>query len=138
MLGWHGSALIILDYRQYRARQRQSYKWKKSKLKLRENVGVVGSKSYLKLSLLNVDGLSPSTFDDVKLAITRKKPDLCILLETKRRQEELGTDIKIDGYALHEIRRSDTANEKTGPKLLMDVYSKSIHLVLLILLCTMF
>ena len=77
-------------------------------------MGVVGQKHYLKLSLLNVDGLSPSTFEDVKLTILRKKPDVCVLLETKRRHEEIGCDISIDGYSLHEVRRSDAADDRGG------------------------
>ena len=75
---------------------------------------MVDRKHSLKLGLLNVDGLSPSTFEDVQSVIDKKSLDVCILLETKRRHEEIGTDITIPGYDDKEIRRSDTAEDKGG------------------------
>ena len=39
---------------------------------------------------------------------------MCILLETKRREEEIGSDIEIPGYTLRELRRSDTAGDRGG------------------------
>ena len=73
--------------------------------KLRDNIGVIGRKTSLKLGLLNVDGLSASTLEDVKSAVNRKSLHICILLETKRRHEEVAADISIDGYSCHEASR---------------------------------
>ena len=83
-------------------------------MKLRGQVGLVGRKSALSLGLLNVDGLSPSTLEDVKSALRMKSLDVCVLLETKRRFEDEGCDISIDGYSHHEIRRSDAAEDRGG------------------------
>ena len=84
------------------------------RVKLREQVGVLDRKRSLNLALLNVDGLSSSTFEDVQSVIQRKSLDLCILLETKRRDEEIGSNISIPGYTVKEIRRSDAAEDKAG------------------------
>ena len=77
-------------------------------------MGVIGRKHFLNFGLLNVDGLSDSSLEDVKSALSRKSLDLCVLLETKRRYEEVGSDIGIDGYSVKEIRRSDAAGDKGG------------------------
>ena len=55
--------------------------------------------------------------------MVEKKPDICFLLETKRRYEEKGSDIAIDGYDLHEVRRSDTACDRGGGGIV--VYTKN-------------
>ena len=82
--------------------------------KRRETVGVIDFKKALRCGLLNTDGLGAGTFEDVKATIRRKQPDLCVLLETKRRLEDVGSDISIDGYALTEIQRSDVAGDRGG------------------------
>ena len=80
-----------------------------------------GIKGNLSLGLLNVDGLSASTLDDVANAASSISLDLIFLLETKRRFEEvdvngLGTamDITIPGYKVKEFNRSDAAHDKMG------------------------
>ena len=83
-------------------------------MKLRETVGVIGNKKFLKCSMLNVDGMSNSSFEDVKNVLCTKQSDVCVILETKRREEEVGRDIAIDGYTVRELRRSDVAGDKGG------------------------
>ena len=80
-----------------------------------------GIKENLSVGLLNVDGLSASTLDDVANAASSKSLDLVFLLETKRRFEEvdvngLGTamDITIPGYKVKEFNRSDEVYDKMG------------------------
>ena len=82
--------------------------------KLRQSVGVLDFKKTLRCGLLNVDGLGPATLEDVKAAFHRRSPDLCILLETKRRAEEIGSNISIEGYDHHELRRSTVAGDRGG------------------------
>ena len=77
-------------------------------------MGVVHRKNDLKCAFLNVDGLSLSTLEDVKDVIRKKQPDLVMLFETKRREEQIGLDISIDGYAVNEVKRSDTSLDKAG------------------------
>lgn len=101
-------------YHQRKDTRRQAQKWSNQRVKLRGQVGVVGRKSSLNLGLLNVDGLSPSSLEDVQSALSRKSLDICILLESKRRFEDVGSDISIEGYSHHEIRRSDTAEDRGG------------------------
>ena len=84
------------------------------KHKLREKVGVIGSKTNLKTSMLNVDGLSDTSLADVQDFVAQSSPDVVFLLETKRRFEEFGTDIAIDGYEHFEVKRSDVADHKQG------------------------
>ena len=56
----------------------------------------------------------PSSYEEVKTFLASKSPDVCVLLETKRRHEEIGSCIKVDGYSVNEIRRSDTAGDRSG------------------------
>ena len=77
------------------------------KFRRRENTGVVNSKTTLKTSMLNVDGLSDASMVDVEDFVLENRPDVVIILETKRRVEELATDISIEGYDDFEVRRSD-------------------------------
>ena len=79
---------------------RNTHKRAKLRIKLRDTVGVIGRKQNLQLGLLNVDGLSPSSFEDVQTALHRNSLDVCFLLETKRRHEEIGSDITVPGYEL--------------------------------------
>ena len=85
-----------------------------TKVRLRSVVGVVKRKHNLDMAMLNVDGLNLSALSDIQKVLDKKKPDICIIIETHRREEELGMDISIDGYNLHELRRSDTAGDKRG------------------------
>ena len=86
----------------------------KYRVKLRQQVGIIERKHSLKFGFLNVDGLSASTLEDVQSVLNQKSLDLCILVETKRRHEEIGSDISINGYNVKEIRRSDAAGDKGG------------------------
>ena len=56
----------------------------KHRVKLRESTGFVQPKHKLCLGLLNVDGLSPSSFEDVRNVLLDKSLDVRFLLETKR------------------------------------------------------
>ena len=53
--------------------------------------------------MLNVDGLSDTSLADVQDFAANNSPDVIFLLETKRRMEELGTDISIDNYEHFEV-----------------------------------
>ena len=102
------------SYQQRRDGARHSRKWNTNKVKLRGRVGVVGRKHDLSVGLLNVDGFSPSALEDVKTAVRMKSLDICVILETKRRSEDVGSDISIAGYNHREIRRSDAADDRGG------------------------
>ena len=67
------------------------------KAKLRETVGVVDVKQNLSIGLLNVDGYSEQAKWDIGRTLERKSPDLCIILETKRRREEIAMPVDIEG-----------------------------------------
>ena len=97
-----------------RESKRNTQKKAVHRVKLREQVGVIDKAQCLKLGFLNVDGLSDSTLEDVQSTIHQKSLDLCFLVETKRRQEEFGSDITIQGYDVTEVRRSDAADDKGG------------------------
>ena len=94
------------------------------RVKLRESVGVIKVKNSLKTSLLNVDGYTEASFIDVRETISKTDPDICYILETKRRLEEQGSDISIAGYDVSEARRSDLAGDKNGGGIA--VYTKVI------------
>ena len=95
-------------------RKRSTRQTMYKRAKLRESPGFVDVKRTLRCALLNVDGLGSDTFEDVVNTVERKTPDVCILLETKRRIEDGNRDISIDGYELHEVNRSDLANDREG------------------------
>ena len=82
--------------------------------KRREHYGAVATKQFLRTSLLNVDGLSESSLDDIRGTIKSQKPDIVFILETKRRQEECHDDVTVPGYALHEALRSNISEDKEG------------------------
>ena len=86
----------------------------KRSVKLRETHGVRNSKKVLRSALLNVDGLDEVTLEDVKTTVSSKKPDIVVLLETKRRVECCDVAADIPEYSLHEARRSDAAGDKEG------------------------
>ena len=94
-------------------RRVQAFRLKKE-ARRRENYGVIKHKKILKTCFLNVDGLGDVTFEDIKTTINLKNPDIVYLVETKRRHEDTAIDISIPGYNLHEVRRSDIANDKDG------------------------
>ena len=93
-------------------RRVQSYR--KQKFRLRESFGVNKYQNKLATSFLNVDGLSDASLAEVSSYADQRSPDLIFLFETKRRLEEIGSDVNITGYDLAEIRRSDTAEDKQG------------------------
>ena len=53
--------------------------------KLRENAGALRCQDYLTSGFLNIDGLSDAKLADVQKFATEVKPDLFVILETKRR-----------------------------------------------------
>ena len=55
----------------YNAHRRQRKVHRNVKYKLRENIGVIGSKNCLKTSMLNVDGLSDVSLADVQDFVER-------------------------------------------------------------------
>lgn len=96
------------------SRRRSTASVRNFKFKLRENIGALKCKNDLKTSFLNIDGLSDAKLEDVSSYVRAKSPDLFFLLETKRRAEEIGTDISIPGYDLTELRRSDVSGDRSG------------------------
>ena len=97
-----------------RIRKRSMGNWKHKSVRMKESFGAVTMKEKLVCSLLNVDGLNESSLADVKEVLSTKKPDICILLETKRRFEDEETPIDVPGYEVSEYRRSDLAGDKGG------------------------
>ena len=98
------------------------------KIRLRETFGAKKYQNQLSTSFLNVDGLTDASLADVRSYASLRSPDIFFLLETKRRMEEVGTDISVVGYDLTEIKRSDTANDKQGGGIAF--YTKNIGGVL--------
>ena len=95
--------------------RRRNAKFKRNHLfRLREEFGAIACKNDLKTAFLNVDGLSDAKLVDVSSFVSSKSPDLFFLLETKRRAEEVASDISIPGYDLTEIRRSDVSGDRAG------------------------
>lgn len=94
--------------------RRNTRNWVHKSVGRKDSYGFVQPKSRLKLGMLNVDGCTRDTFADVKDVLLRKKMDMCILLETKRRIEEDDDSLAIPGYDLTEVRRSDMAGDKGG------------------------
>ena len=88
-------------------------------VKLRNSVGIVKVKTTLKTSLLNVDGYTEASYNDVNNTIIRTVPDITFILETKRRIEEHCIDVSIDGYNVLESRRSDLACDRNGGGILV-------------------
>ena len=81
---------------------------------MREDAGALISRDYLTSAFLNIDGFSDAKHVDVTNFVSKVSPDIFFLLETKRRVEEIGSDIDIHGYDQTEIKRSDTAGDKQG------------------------
>ena len=72
------------------------------------------TKTVLRCSLLNVDGLTEASLHNVEDVVGSQKPDVVILLETKRRLESSDIDISVPGYSVYETRRSDNAGDRDG------------------------
>ena len=96
---------------------------KAKRARLRAGIGVINVKKSVECAMLNVDGYSDETLVDVQTTLASKKPDIVFLLETKRRFEEIGSDIDVDGYDLREVRRSDNAGDRKGGGIV--VYTKN-------------
>ena len=105
---------VLVGIKKYRMSRRSKRQLVHKHLKGKQDVCAVDSKESLRCGLLNTDGLSEGTFLDVENTILQKDLDFCVLLETKRRAEDPGTDIKIDGYDHSEIKRSDVAGDRDG------------------------
>ena len=82
--------------------------------RLKDSYGAIKTKEKLQFSLLNVDGLNETSFADVKDVLSRKQPDLCVLLETKHRLEDDCLCLDVPGYDVTEYCRSDLAGDKGG------------------------
>ena len=95
-------------------RSRSMKAWTSNRVRLRESYGAAKYQHQLFSSFLNIDGLSAAKLVDVRSYASKRKPDIFFLLETKRREEEVGSDISVPGYDLSEIRRSDAADDKQG------------------------
>ena len=80
----------------------------------KQHVGELRCKNSLKTSFLNVDGLSETKLEDITNTVLSTSPDVFFLLETKRREEEIGIDISVPGYELSEIKRSDLSGDRAG------------------------
>ena len=92
-----------------RRKARGNYKYK-----LREEAGALFSRDSLTSAFLNIDGLSDAKYVDVTNFVNEVSPDIFFLLESKRRAEDVGSDIAINGYDHTEIKRSDAAGDKPG------------------------
>ena len=86
LYGGHGKSKSSFErVRESRRRNRQQIH---KSAKLRQHVGILDFKKNLCLGLLNVDGLGEAAFEDVKNTVLARTPDLCVILETKRRFEK--------------------------------------------------
>ena len=84
--------------------------------KLKQTLGVMSSREYIRCSMLNVDSLNEYTLHEVRRCLHSNPVDLFFLLETKRRkeEEESGINIDVEGYEKFEFNRSDMAGDKAG------------------------
>ena len=102
------------SYEKLRIAARSTRNFVQKSAKLKSSFGAISKQKSLKCCLLNVDGLSESSFADVKNVLSSKAPDICILLETKRRLEDDCFSLDVPGYEVSEHRRSDIAGDKGG------------------------
>ena len=86
----------------------------KNAAKLLDFIGILQSKKRLRSGFLNVDGLNEVTLHEVSSTVHEESPDILILVETKRREEDVPIDISLPGYYVHEAKRSDLAGDKAG------------------------
>ena len=96
---------------------------------MKQQVGELRCKNSLRASFLNVDGLSETKLEDITTTVLSTSPDVFFLLETKRREEEIGIDISVLGYELSEIRRSDLSGDRSGGGIA--IYTKTTEGLLL-------
>ena len=61
-----------------------------------------------------MNGLCEESLADVRSTLLQRKPDVCVILETKRRTEDQGLNIEVEGYSVTESRRSDLASDRNG------------------------
>lgn len=97
----------------HRHSRKRSYRLHK-RAKLRETVGILDPKESLNVALLNVDGLKEAQFNIVNSTISSKSPDICVILETKFRKEQVDINVKIDGYEYIDRRRSNASLDRPG------------------------
>ena len=105
------------------ARRRTKVSVRNLKPRLKQQTGYLSCKNSLNASFLNVDGLSEVKLEEVTSTVLSTSPDIFFLLETKRREEEIGIDISVPGYELSEIKRSDVSGDRAGGGIA--VYTKS-------------
>ena len=98
----------------HRVSRRSINHYRSKRARLKESVGTVQTKKVLRCSLLNVDGLGESSLANIEEVVGSEKPDVVIILETKRIVEEQGIDISVPGYSVHEARRSNNAGDRDG------------------------
>ena len=98
----------------YGKRDTAYYKSVRSKFPGNKPKGAVEHHNSLNLGFLNVDGMSTQSFLDVKRTVQTKPLDIVGFVETKRRLEQVSSDISIEGYNKIEIMRSDAAGDRDG------------------------
>lgn len=81
---------------------------------LKGNLGIITRKNSIKCMLLNVDGLSQISMEDVKNSVVCKDIDIVVLLETHFRAEQTLFHHKMNDFKFFETRRSDVAGDKQG------------------------
>ena len=108
---------------EYRGKRETTYvKSCKSKFPKNKPKGAVEQHNSLNLGFLNVDGMSETTFLDVKRTVQTRNLDIVGFVESKRRLEQVSTDISIKGFNKIEVMRSDAANDREGGGIV--VYSR--------------
>ena len=70
-------------------------------------------KKSLAVGLLNVNGYSQTTANDVEVALSNQDVDVMCIVETKKRAEDKDK-IKMKGFDVHETRRADADGDKQG------------------------
>ena len=81
---------------------------------LGKHCGTVQKRNNLKCLLLNCNGLSPISLHDITDVISRKNPDIVVVIETKHRAEVSYDNISIPNFKLFEARRSDVSGDRPG------------------------
>ena len=86
----------------------------KSKFTKNKPKGAIEQHNSLNLGFLNVDGMTEATFLDVKRSVQTRNLDIVGFVESKRRLEQVPTDISIKGFNKIEVMRSDAAGDRDG------------------------
>ena len=81
---------------------------------LNHNIGFAEKKSSIKCLLLNCDGLSRVSLQDITDVVNSKNVDIVVCVETHHRAEANYDDFDIEGFKVFEARRSDVANDRPG------------------------